>query len=215
MPPLDLHTALKVFIDSLRPRNNPGLPKNATLSVEYIADKLEELLRNNPPAPQQPSPIAQPTPTPTPQLTPTPPPPPPPPNKKETILNWMWPTDVIGLGVGIGGRIANAYYKTKAARQIARGNAAQHLAAAMSTPQSQAVYGSPLSGIAKISADAGQSNAAKSLATGEAWQGSLSDISNFISSINVMRRLMKGNAMSAMAFEAMRRFLQGRGGGTR
>jgi hypothetical protein len=111
----------------------------------------------------------------------------------------------LGTAASIGGRIANAVYKSKAAKQIARGNAAQHLAASMSTPQSQAIFGNPLGDLAKISADAGQANATQSLATGEAWQGSLQDIANFISTINTMRRLMSGDALSAMGLIAMQR----------
>jgi hypothetical protein len=114
-------------------------------------------------------------------------------------------SDTIGLVSGIVGRAANAYYKTKAARQMARGNAAQHFASALSTPQSQAVFGSPLSSLAKISADAGQANATKSLAIGDTIQGGLQDISNFISSVNTMRRLMQGDALSAMGLIAMQR----------
>jgi hypothetical protein len=122
------------------------------------------------------------------------------------FLKYFFPvSDTIGLVSGIVGRAANAYYKTKAARQMARGNSAQHLASALSTPQSQAVFGSPLSGLAKISADAGQANATKSLATGDAINGSLQDISNFISSVNTMRRLMQGDALSAMGLIAMQR----------
>jgi hypothetical protein len=126
--------------------------------------------------------------------------------RDNSFMNYFYPlTDIIGVGAGIGGRIANAVYKSKAAKQVARGNAAQHLAASMSTPQSQAAYGNPLGELAKVSADAGQAEAAKSLAKGEAWQGSLNDISNFISSINVMRRLMSGNSLSAMGLIAMQR----------
>jgi hypothetical protein len=136
-----------------------------------------------------------------------------------SFTDYAWPSDAVGLGFGIGGRIANAIYKTKAAKQLARGNSAQHFASALSTPQSQAIFGSPLSDMAKVSAEAGQANAAKSLATGEAWQGSLEDVSNFINSINTMRRLMKGDALSAMSLHAMRMFGQGmgsrRGGGLR
>jgi hypothetical protein len=123
-----------------------------------------------------------------------------------SFLKYFYPvSDTIGVAAGIGGRIANAIYKSKAAKQVARGNAAQHLAAAMSTPQSQAIFGNPLGELAKVSADAGQANAATSLAKGEAWQGSLNDISNFISSINTMRRLMSGDALSAMGLIAMQR----------
>jgi hypothetical protein len=124
-------------------------------------------------------------------------------------------TDTAGVISGIGGRIANAIYKTKAARQLARGNAAQHFASALSTPQSQAMFGNPLGEMAKISADAGQSNASKSLATGEVIQGSLDDISNFISSINTMRRLMKGDALNAAGLYAMHRLAGNMGRGVR
>jgi hypothetical protein len=122
-----------------------------------------------------------------------------------TFRKFFYPSDIIGSAASIGGRVANAYYKSKAAKQMARGNAAQHLAASMSTPQSQAIFGSPLSGLAKLSADAGQAKATQSLAQGEAWQGSLQDIANFISSINTMRRLMSGDALSAMGLIAMQR----------
>jgi hypothetical protein len=126
-----------------------------------------------------------------------------------SFMKYFYPTDSIGVAAGIGGRIANAVYKSKAAKQLARGNAAQHLAAGMSTPQSQAIFGSPLGSLAKVSADAGQANATTSLAKGEAWQGSLNDISNFISSINTMRRLMSGNALSAMGLWGASRILRG------
>jgi hypothetical protein len=123
-----------------------------------------------------------------------------------SFLKYFYPvTDILGVGASIGGRIANAYYKTKAAKQVARGNAPQHLAASLSTPGSQAVYGNPLGDLAKISSDAGQAAAATSLAKGEAWQGSLQDVSNFISSINTMRRLFDSNSLTAMGLIAMQR----------
>jgi hypothetical protein len=130
-----------------------------------------------------------------------------------TFRKFFYPQDVLGIGASIGGRIANAVYKSKAAKQVARGNAAQHFAAALSTPQSHAIFGSPLGSLAKISADAGKANATKSLATGEAWQGSLQDISNFINTINTMRRLMNGDALSAMSLMAIRHLMNGQGRG--
>jgi hypothetical protein len=125
---------------------------------------------------------------------------------KGSFTDFFFPwTDSASLGFGIGGRIANAVFKHKAANQIARGNAPQHMAAALSTPQSQALFGNPLGSLAQISADAGQRNAAKSLAKGEAWQGSMDDLSNFISSVNTMRRLLQGDSLSAMGLIAMQR----------
>jgi hypothetical protein len=127
-----------------------------------------------------------------------------------SFKDYFYPvTDTLGVAASIGGRIANAVYKSKAAKQLARGNAAQHIAASLSTPQSQQIFGSPLGELAKVSADAGQAAATKSLAKGEAWQGSLQDISNFISSINMMRRLIGGNAMSAYGLLALQRMYTG------
>jgi hypothetical protein len=129
-----------------------------------------------------------------------------------SFMDYFFPvSDTISLGAGIAGKVINSLYKDKAAKQVARGNAAQHLAAALSTPNSQKVFGNPMGELAKVSADVGQANAAGSLAKGEAWQGSLQDVSNFISSINVMRRLMKGNAFGAYSLMAMQRLMnQGR-----
>jgi hypothetical protein len=125
------------------------------------------------------------------------------------------PSDPIGLGLSVGGNIANAVFKSKAAKQIARGNAPQHLAAALSTPQSQRIFGDPLGSMAKISADAGQAKATTSLATGEAIQNSANDVANFISSINTMRRLLGGDALSAMSLHAMNNLIRGVTGGRR
>jgi hypothetical protein len=123
-----------------------------------------------------------------------------------SFMNYFYPaSDLIGLGAGVIGRSVGAYYKSKAAKQIARGNAPQHIAAALDNPQSAAIFGSPLTQLTGISGDAGQAAATKSLATGEAVQGSLQDVSNFISSINMMRRLMSGNALSAMGLIALQR----------
>jgi hypothetical protein len=123
-------------------------------------------------------------------------------------------SDSIGVGAGIGAHIANAVYKTKAAKHMARGNSTQHLASALSTPQSQAIFGNPLGELAKVSAEAGQANATKDLATGEAISNSLQDISNFVSSINTMRRLMKGDALNAAGLYAVGRLLHGLGRGS-
>lgn len=125
-----------------------------------------------------------------------------------SFKNYFYPTsDILGLGFGMGGKLVGAGFKSAAANQLARGNAAQHIAAAMSNPSSEAVFGNPLGNLAKISADAGQAKASGTLAWGDATQGSAEDVSNFINSINTMRRLMSGNALSAMGLWGMGRII--------
>jgi hypothetical protein len=130
-----------------------------------------------------------------------------------SFKNYFYPgSDIASLGFGTLGRAIGAYHKGRAAKEMARGNAPQHLAASMGNPSSDATFGNPLANLAQISADAGQAKATGTLAAGEAWQGSLQDISNFISSINTMRRLMSGNALSAMSLLGMGRIINPPGG---
>jgi hypothetical protein len=127
---------------------------------------------------------------------------------KGSFKDFMFiPSDLISIGAGIAGRAAGAIAKNVAAGQMARGNAPQHFAASMSNPSSEARFGNRLGNLAQIAADAGQAKATGTLATGEAVQGGFQDISDFISSINVMRRLMQGNALTGMGILGMNRLM--------